>query len=287
MRRGWTIHHNGPPANCVGHPHSRCEAFWRAVRSFHMNDLGWSDIAYSFGVCHHGERFVGRGWDKRQFANGSDTVGANDGNDSEWYTVLVFVGGDTTTHDTEPPTASMVRSTAELIDEGRRTGRCGDRVTPHNFWKRKPCPGPEFTALAASWDRRPSPLLTPPPPAPEDDMPYSEADLKRIVGEVLDDRLTDAGTDTRQGVFDLSRAASILGGYLAVREDFATGEEVYWITPGAALEFPQGSPLHNWFKADLENRGQSTGARPVPGPVLDQLRAAGVITRAYPPGPTE
>lgn len=167
MRRGFTIHHNGPPANCVGERHSRCEAFWRAVRSFHVNDKGWSDIAYSFGVCPHGERFVGRGWDKHQFANGSDDVGADDGDDSEWYTVLVFVGGDDSTGDKEAPTPAMVTATALLIDEGRRSGRCGNRVTPHNFWKRKPCPGPEFTALAAAWDRHPVP--TRPIVSPQED----------------------------------------------------------------------------------------------------------------------
>jgi len=166
MRRGFTIHHNGPPAQCIGQPHARCSAFWRGVRSFHMDDQGWSDIAYSFGVCPHGERFVGRGWDKRQFANGSDDVGADDGDDSEWYTVLVFVGGDDSTHDNETPTGQMIAATASLIEEGRRTDRCGDRVTPHNFWKRKPCPGPEFTALAAAWDRRPIPLS---PVSPEEE----------------------------------------------------------------------------------------------------------------------
>lgn len=170
MRRGFTIHHNGPPARCLGQPHSRCEAFWRGVRSFHVNDQGWSDIAYSFGVCPHGERLVGRGWDKNQFANGSDDVGADDGDDSEWYTVLVFVGGDDSTSDNEAPTGQMIAATASLIEEGRRTGRCGDRVTPHNFWKRKPCPGPEFTALAASWDRRPIPLSPVPSPEEEPEM---------------------------------------------------------------------------------------------------------------------
>lgn len=169
MRRGFTIHHNGPPANCIGKPHSRCEAFWQAVVRYHTEDKGWSGVAYSFGVCPHGERFEGQGWNRRQFANGVDLVGANDGADSEWYTVLVFVGGDTSTGDTEPPTREMVVATAALIEEGRRSGRCGNRVLPHNAFKRKPCPGPEFTELARQWDGQP--ITVAPPPAPEPEEP--------------------------------------------------------------------------------------------------------------------
>lgn len=186
MRRGFTIHHNGPPANCLGQPHSRCVSFWDAVRAFHTNPepvgKGWSDIAYSFGVCPHGERLVGRGWDKRQWANGSDQVGADDGGDAYWYTVLVFVGGDTSTGDTEEPTREMVVATGALIEEGRHSGRCGMRVLPHSAFKRKPCPGPHFTALAARWDGQP---ITIDPPQ-EDDV--TEAELKKA----LDDGLTYA-----------------------------------------------------------------------------------------------
>jgi len=170
MRRGFTIHHNGPPADCLGQPHSRCVGFWAGVKRFHTAEPprgnGWSDIAYSFGICPHGERLVGRGWDKRQFANGSDDVGAHDGDDSEWYTVLTFIGGDTSTADEEKPTPEMIAATAALIAEGRDSRRCGNRVTPHNFWKKKPCPGPVFTALAREWDNQP--LVTPAIPKPEE-----------------------------------------------------------------------------------------------------------------------
>ena len=173
MRRGFTIHHNGPPANCLGQPHSRCVSFWDAVRAFHTNPepvgKGWSDIAYSFGVCPHGERLVGRGWDRQQWANGTDMVGADDGDDRDWYSVLVFVGGDTSTNNTEPPTREMVAATAALIEQGRRDGRCGLRVTPHSFWKRKPCPGPEFTVLARTWDNQA--VLAPTTEVPEREEP--------------------------------------------------------------------------------------------------------------------
>jgi hypothetical protein len=174
-KRGFTIHHNGPNANCLGRPHSRCEAFWASVRSYHTaeppNGRGWSDIAYSFGICPHGLRLVGRGWDRAQWANGSDVVGVDDGRDAEWYSVLVFIGWDDKTGIEEQPTTEMVAATAALIDEGRRTNRCDTRVTPHNFWKQKRCPGLVFTALAKEWDNAPLTIE-------EDDM--NEDDFKRI-----------------------------------------------------------------------------------------------------------
>lgn len=172
MKRGFVIHHNGPPANCVGKPHSRCESFWAGVKRFHVEDQGWSNIAYSFGVCPHGERLVGLGWDRNQFAGGKDMVGNDDGPDSAWYSVLVFVGGDTSTRDTEPPTSAMVNATANLIAEGRAAQRCGQRVLPHSAFKQKPCPGPEFTALSHQWDNASLDIIE------EDDM--LDADFDRI-----------------------------------------------------------------------------------------------------------
>jgi hypothetical protein len=158
-RKGFVIHHNGPPAGCVGKSHDRCEAFWNGVRNYHVRTKGWTDIAYSFGVCPHGTVFTGRGWSKAQWANGSDQVGDDDGRDSEWYTVLAFVGGGEqggfhTGSPEEKVTAQMESGLRELIALGRRTGRCGNRVLPHNAFKRKACPGPTLTAFARQLDRK-------------------------------------------------------------------------------------------------------------------------------------
>jgi hypothetical protein len=175
MRSGFVIHHNGPPANCLGRPHSRCISFWNAVRSYHMDGKGWSDIAYSFGVCPHGTRFTGRGWDRAQFANGSDVVGADDGGDSHWFTVLVFLGWSEVDGQPadEEPTPEMIEGVRNLIAEGRTSKRCDRRVLPHNAFKIKRCPGATFTALAAEWDNAPlvdAPAPTPPPIEDVDDM---------------------------------------------------------------------------------------------------------------------
>ena len=44
----------------------------RAWQAFHMDDRGWSDIAYNSGVCPHGVRFEGRGARVRSGANGTE-----------------------------------------------------------------------------------------------------------------------------------------------------------------------------------------------------------------------
>lgn len=173
-KRGFVIHWNGPAAKCVGQSHDRCERFWLAVKSYHVNTKGWSDIAYSFGVCPHGVRFTGRGWFKNQFANGRDVVGPNDGADSEWYTVLVFLG------EGEKPTEAMTKGVKALIHEGRTADHCGDRVLPHNAFKVKTCPGPEFTAFAKLWDNQPLFPAKPAPapkPAPATDTTPLETDV--------------------------------------------------------------------------------------------------------------
>lgn len=149
MRRGFVNHWNGPPANCVGQPHARCERFWAAVKRFHGEKFGakWAATSlYSFGVCPHGVVFTGCGWDGRQAANGRDVVGENDGTDSEWFTVFSFLG------EGEKPTGPMITAVRKLIKQGRDAGRCGLRVLPHKNFKFKTCPGPEMTVLSRQWD---------------------------------------------------------------------------------------------------------------------------------------
>lgn len=169
MKLGMTIHHNGPVMNLIGRPHTECWRRWQGIKDYHTNPepvgKGWSDIAYSFGACPHGERMPGRGWDKNQFANGEDIVGEEDGDDILWYSVMVMIGWNNKTGYEEQPTPQMEACVQALIDEGRDTGKCGLRVTPHNFWKPKKCPGTRFTRLAHLWDNRPftapsNPLIT-------------------------------------------------------------------------------------------------------------------------------
>lgn len=42
-------------------PHDRCAQQVEDIRAYHKS-VGYSDIAYNFLVCQHGQVFVGRGW---------------------------------------------------------------------------------------------------------------------------------------------------------------------------------------------------------------------------------
>lgn len=166
MKLGVTIHHNGPPTGLAGKPHSACERFWGGVCRYHAQKFGsrWSRSVYSFGVCHHGIRFTGVGWDRNQAANGTDVVGGKDGTDADWYTAFAFIGTD------EKPSLQMIAGIRNIIQEGRDTHRCGMRVLPHNRFKYKACPGPELTDLAYAWDNRSLTAAKPTPLPEEDDM---------------------------------------------------------------------------------------------------------------------
>ena len=175
-KKGFSIHHNGPPAKCVDKTHDRCERFWDGVRAYHGKKFGskWAATSlYSFGVCPHGQLFVGCGWFKNQAANGSDQVGADDGRDRDWFTVLAFVGGGAyggfnTGSPEEKVTAEMERGIVSLITTGRTKGYCDRRVLPHNAFKSKACPAATLTALAAQLDNgATSPPIT---NIPEEDM---------------------------------------------------------------------------------------------------------------------
>lgn len=290
MRRGFTIHHNGPPANCIGKPHARCIAFWGAVVAYHVSDppkgQGWSGVAYSFGVCPHGVRFTGQGWDRRQFANGADLVGDNDGRDSEWYTVLAFVGGGPGTGDPEEkPTPEMTAGVGALIEEGRRTVRCDSRVLPHNAFKNKPCPGPTFEALARRWDNQPITIEE------EDDMAlfenvgdFEEA-VERAVRRGVEAELTTQGDPTRTAILELSRRGSLYGDdQLVIPDDFVQGGLVYFTDFKTKVSFPQGSPRHRQIQADLAAQGLSTNARRIPQSVLDAIEDE--VDQDPEPGPT-
>lgn len=195
MRQGFTVHHNGLPTRLKPtDPHSKCQAFWKGVRDYHMGHNGWSDIAYSFGICHHGIRFVGRGWDKHQFANGDDEVGPDDDENGPWYSVLMFVGGGYEEGSKwvpeEKPTAAMDDCLGRLITEGRRSGRCGKRVKPHSDWRRKPCPGPHYTNYCRRHDNRDIATEQPPKPKEWDEM-ATKAEIEAAVESGVKKALAD------------------------------------------------------------------------------------------------
>lgn len=132
-------------------PHAQCVSRWKQWQGFHMNERGWADIAYNWGVCDHGYLFVGRGWGIRSAANGTD-----DANDR--YLAACWIGGEG-----EQPTALALATFEALIQDCRRRG-AGHDVQPHSHFYGTACPGPVLAAHATVWRRMVSPGTASCPP---------------------------------------------------------------------------------------------------------------------------
>lgn len=120
-----TMHYNGPRVGITPrHSHEVCRRFWRMIQAFHMDDRGWSDIAYNTGSCPHGFVLAGRGKYVRSAANGT-----NEGNNTA-YANMLLVG------ESEEPTQDMYKAARE---SARLLG--APQLVPHSFWKGTGCPG--------------------------------------------------------------------------------------------------------------------------------------------------
>lgn len=150
-RKGVVIHHNGPPlgldagasySSLVSAEMSKC----RGIQAYHQT-RGWSDCAYSWMIGQSGNIYEVRGLMLPQFANGSDQVGVDDGPDRVWYSAMWLGGG------TEVPTPAAIVAAKSLVHYVRLAG-AGNQVLPHNSFKHKSCPGPDFTELCWKWDQK-------------------------------------------------------------------------------------------------------------------------------------
>ena len=110
----------------------------RGVQRFHIDDQGWSDIAYSFLVDVQGRVYVGRGWGVRTAAQ---TVG-NSG-----YHAFCFLGADRDGRQDVTPKARA--ALAWLVREAQRRYPHATRVRPHSDFSSTSCPGDELRAWIA------------------------------------------------------------------------------------------------------------------------------------------
>src|SRR5262245_38770541 len=65
-----TGHWEGPHMGTFGH--DSCAPKVRGIQAYHMDNNGWSDIAYNGVACPHGYVFEGRGPGHRSAANGTN-----------------------------------------------------------------------------------------------------------------------------------------------------------------------------------------------------------------------
>jgi hypothetical protein len=161
---GVTSHWEGPHMGTF--PHSSCASKVRGIRNYHMDNRGWSDIAYSAIACPHRFVFDCRGPNVRTAANGT-----TQGNDTA--AAVCYLGGEG-----DPFTADGKAAQRAACDWLDRNG-AGSGRNCHRDWKSTQCPGDAICA----WVRAGLPVDE------EDDMPLTEADktiIKQAVAEQLD-----------------------------------------------------------------------------------------------------
>jgi hypothetical protein len=142
--------------------HGRCAAIMRSHQSFHMNDRGWSDYAYSGAFCPHGVGFIGRGRGVRTAAQGT-----TDGNNRSF--ALQYMGAG----DADPLTVEAQRAAIDMTTWLGYPLRRG-----HKDWKSTSCPGPHVYAWRLAG--------FPHPPIGDDDMPLNAADKQWIYDAIVD-----------------------------------------------------------------------------------------------------
>lgn len=134
-----------------------CGARVKSVQNWHQINQGWSDIAYSYVVCPHGNIYEGRGMSWDEFAA--------KGNGGQWYSVLFLVGGKHVNVETDlyvedyaggkwyltwyekVPTGAYV-TWLKFVRLYADRGLSGPELTYHNATARKSCPGPQLQYYA-------------------------------------------------------------------------------------------------------------------------------------------
>lgn len=164
--KGFTIHYSGADADEES-DHAKCPGRVRGIQNFHMDGRKWADIAYNFLVCKHGTIYEGRGFGHRSAAQGT-----NAGNDQDL--AICFLGDDTVGRD--DVTDAGRRAIVDLIALGRRDHGVGTNLHGHRDWHSTSCPGDELYA----WIKAGLPLGSGPTTGGDDDMPFTEAQLKAI-----------------------------------------------------------------------------------------------------------
>lgn len=114
--------------------HARCRPQFDDIRRYHMS-IGYSDIAYNFTFCDHGQIFTGRGWERMSAANG-----ATPGNyANENFYAFCWMGG--IPPERGPSRLALVAFNA-LVAEARKRG--ATRVVGHRDLVATSCPGDPF-----------------------------------------------------------------------------------------------------------------------------------------------
>lgn len=128
----------------------------RGWQNYHMDDRGWSDIAYQVAVDQAGRAWTLRGLNIRSGANGDADVNRRFG-----AILLVLAPG-------EKPSAAMIATTKGVIADFRRWFPKGTAIKGHRDVRPAgtDCPGPLAYAAIKAGTFTPGAAVTPPPSKP-------------------------------------------------------------------------------------------------------------------------
>jgi hypothetical protein len=162
---GVVIHWPGTGSTSVIHSQAAVASALRGWQAYHMDQRGWSDIAYQVAVDQ-----AGRAWTLRGLRTQSGANGDQDVNQKYGAILLVLATG-------EQPTAAMKATVRGVVADFRRLYPRGTAIRPHSAVRPDPtdCPGPAARAAIARGDFTPN-------SSPEDDMtPAQMQELKNFI----------------------------------------------------------------------------------------------------------
>lgn len=176
---GAVIHWPGTGSTSVIHTKAAVASALRGWQDYHMDDHGWSDIAYQVAVDQ-----AGRAWNLRGLRTQSGANGNNDLNERYGAVLLVLVTG-------EEPTADMKATVREVLADFRRIYPKGTAIKPHSAVRPDgtDCPGDAARAAIKRGDFTPGVVPTPPPPPPVDEGVFDMAITLDEFANVLDQKL--------------------------------------------------------------------------------------------------
>ena len=111
---------------------------WDSIKKYHIEEKGWDDIGYHFGIEYIGDRVMiltGRGVDQV----GGHCIGKND------YLGICLVGNYDVQEPEQDKLFVLAGLTATLL---KQFGLLPSTVYPHSKFAQKSCPGRMFP-----WDR--------------------------------------------------------------------------------------------------------------------------------------
>lgn len=191
---GTVIHWPGMPAPV--HSYADVAAALRGWQTYHMDDRGWSDIAYQVAVDQAGRAWTLRGLETQSGANGD-----NDVNERFGAILLILAPG-------EEPTEAMVDAVREVIADFRDLYPDGVRILPHGAVRPEPtdCPGPAARAAIARGDFDPDHHID-----QEDAMsPDQMQELKNFIEQRVKAYSDRNATNLRQQLSPLKRKLDII-----------------------------------------------------------------------------